>query len=98
MIEDSIQSHWDRHLFAICPHTATAVHALAQHRAHNQPDGATWAIAATAHPAKFESIVEPLVGADVPPPPALAALLTRPAHAEPMPPTYDGLVAALGSI
>ena len=94
-IEDTIQTIWDRHLFTICPHTATAVHALAQRRARDGQDDTAWAIAATAHPAKFESLVEPLVGAHVPPPPALAALLARPAYAEPMPPAYDAFVAAL---
>ena len=55
----------------------------------------SWAVAATAHPAKFESIVEPLVGAHVPPPPALAELLQRPAHADPVPADYDAFVAEL---
>ena len=91
-IEDTIQSVWDRHFFAICPHTATAVHALAQTR--GERDGA-WAIAATAHPSKFESIVEPLVGAHVPPPPALAALLAKPANALPMPADYAAFVEVL---
>jgi threonine synthase len=37
-------------------------------------------VVATAHPAKFEDVVEPLVGAPVPLPPALAELLARPRH------------------
>ena len=89
-IEATIQEVWDRHLFAICPHTATAVFALDSLAL----DG-SWAVAATAHPAKFESIVEPLVGAHVPPPPALAELLQRPAHADPVPADYDAFVAEL---
>ena len=89
-IEATIQDVWDRHLFAICPHTATAVFALDSLAL----DG-SWAVAATAHPAKFESIVEPLVGAHVPPPPALAELLQRPAHADPVPADYDAFVAEL---
>ena len=44
----------------------------------------TWAVAATAHPAKFESIVEPLVGHAVEVPPALAELLARPTRADPL--------------
>jgi threonine synthase len=39
-----------------------------------------WVVVATAHPAKFEDVVEPLVGAAVPLPPALAELLARPRH------------------
>jgi threonine synthase len=89
-IRETIQDVWDAHLFAICPHTATAVHVLDQHK----PAG-SWAIAATAHPAKFESIVEPLVGAHVAPPAALAELLQRPSHADPMPADYAAFVAEL---
>ena len=60
-------------------------------------DGADgdWAVAATAHPAKFEAVVEPLVGHAVEVPPALAELLARPAHAEPVPPDYEALKAQL---
>lgn len=76
-----------------CPHTATAVQVLQQLRAEGA-DG-DWAIAATAHPAKFDSIVEPLVGAPVPVPPALAELLARPAHAEPLAADYSALCAFL---
>ncbi|MGH8043501.1 MAG: pyridoxal-phosphate dependent enzyme, partial [Stenotrophomonas sp.] len=72
-----------------CPHTATAVALLERLRA----EGATghWAVAATAHPAKFESVVEPLIGRPIEVPPALAALLERQAHAEPCPPDYAAL-------
>ena len=48
-------------------------------------------MAATAPPAKFESVVEPLIGQPVPVPPALAELLARPAQAEPVPPDYGVL-------
>lgn len=72
-----------------CPHTATAINALEQLR----ESGASgdWAVAATAHPAKFETIVESLVGTEVEVPASLAALLARPAHAEPLAPRYDAL-------
>ncbi len=89
-IRETIQNVWDAHLFAICPHTATAVQVLDQRK----PQGA-WAIAATAHPAKFESIVEPLVGAVVAPPKALAELLQRPSSAGLIPADYAAFVAEL---
>ena len=59
-----------------CPHTATAVKAWESlpPRMRDRP----WILVATAHPAKFEDVVEPLVGHDVPPPPALAELLAKP--------------------
>jgi threonine synthase len=63
-----------------CPHTATAVHTLERLRR----DGATgdWAVVSTAHPAKFERIVEPLISRDVPIPATLAVLLARPSSSE----------------
>jgi len=57
----------------LCPHTAVAEHV----RCRYYPDRPA-IIVATAHPAKFETIVEPLIGRPVPVPPALAELLTRP--------------------
>ena len=89
-IRETISEVWTRHGVAICPHTATAIHALDSLAL----DG-SWAVAATAHPAKFETIVEPLIGDLVAPPPALAALLARPAHAEPMPSDFADFRARL---
>ena len=54
-----------------------------------------WAIVATAHPAKFESIVEPRVGRRVEAPPALADCLARPASAATLRPDYPALVDVL---
>ncbi len=71
----------------VCPHTATAWHAL--QRAGRQT-GEAWAIVATAHPAKFEQVVEPLVG-PVAVPESLARMLERPAHAQILPADYGRL-------
>src|SRR5690606_36331117 len=61
-----------------CPHTATGFWVYDHLPAERRAAGA-WVVSATAHPAKFETIVEPIVGRPVPVPPALAALLERPA-------------------
>ncbi|KAB7768144.1 threonine synthase [Xanthomonas maliensis] len=91
-IRHTIQQRFTRYGEVHCPHTATAVHVLAQLRAEGAEGGTgDWAVAATAHPAKFEGVVEPLIGRDVEVPPALAALLQRPAHAEPLAPDYPAL-------
>lgn len=71
------------------PHTATAVAVRQRLR------GEGWIMVATAHPAKFEQIVEPLVGRAVPVPPELQSLLDRPSHAEPLEPSLDAFRAAL---
>lgn len=64
----------------ICPHTACAADVLDHLRARGvQGD---WAAVATAHPAKFPEVVEPLLGEAIVPPPALAAMLARTSHAQ----------------
>ena len=76
-----------------CPHTATAVKVLQDLRAGGAKGD--WAVVATAHPAKFEAVVEPLIGEAVAVPPALDALLQRPAHAEPLAADYAALRGVL---
>jgi len=84
LISRTIQQGERRHGQVFCPHTAAGVHVLEQLRAGGA-EGA-WAVTATAHPAKFEGIVEPLVGHPVEVPHALSELLARPSRSEPMEP------------
>lgn len=81
-IRDTIARHAREHGEVFCPHTATAMHVLDTLRAAGDRDD--WTVVATAHPAKFESVVEPLVGHPVAVPPALAAMLARPSLADPL--------------
>ena len=68
-----------------CPHTACALAVLEDMRGDGRAAaGSHWAVVATAHPAKFDRVVEPLIGAPVPVPPPLAELLSRPAQARPL--------------
>jgi threonine synthase len=53
-------------------------------------------LVATAHPAKFNDIVEPIIGRPVDVPPALARLLTLPRHFTDLSPSLEALAAALG--
>ena len=71
------------------PHTATGF--VVRDRV-SSPD---WIVVATAHPAKFERIVEPLIGREVAVPPALAELLNRPSHFTEIEPELAALVAAM---
>ncbi|HLM58391.1 MAG TPA: threonine synthase [Pyrinomonadaceae bacterium] len=71
------------------PHTATAAYARARIETPH------WVVVATAHPAKFESVVEPLVGREVEPPPCLAELFGRPSRFEELDPTFEALAEAL---
>jgi threonine synthase len=80
-----------------CPHTAVA--AEVYQRIAQGIDKARanehWVIVSTAHPAKFNDIVEPLIGREVPVPPALAKLLSLPRHESELAPTLDALRSAL---
>ena len=72
-----------------CPHTATAAHVywqLAQKRRDEH-----WVIVATAHPAKFSEIIEPLIEATIPAPPALDRLCRLPRREQDLAPTLDAL-------
>lgn len=82
-----------KHGVVPCPHTAVGLHVLEELR--TQGDERPWAVVATAHPAKFDGIVEPLVEREIAPPPALAAWLARPAHADPLPARFEDLRDAL---
>ncbi len=83
--------------FATCPHTATATHTWRQlepglARQHD------WILVATAHPAKFETIVEPLIGEQVPLPQELEEILSRPAHSVLIEPNLASLAASLEDV
>jgi threonine synthase len=94
-IRATIARGWRELGRAWCPHTACAAHAVLERRARG--DERPWAIVATAHPAKFESIVEPLLGREVPVPPRLAAMLARPSRSRPMAADLAALRAALAA-
>ncbi len=77
-----------------CPHTATAAEVYSRLSAqlrHQQP----WVVVATAHPAKFNEIVEPIIGKPIAVPDSLARLLRLPEHRVDLPPTLEALSAAL---
>lgn len=76
-----------------CPHTACAVEIMAQLR--QRGDLTPMLLVATAHPAKFDEVVEPLVGHSLAVPPALAALLAKPTQAEALVPSAEALIARL---
>lgn len=83
-------TEWDQ---VWCPHTATAAHvyrSLPEHRRQER-----WVLVATAHPAKFNDVVEPLIGRDVAVPKALADLLALPSIQTEVAPRLDDLRAVL---
>lgn len=79
-IRKALAASVQRYGTQVCPHTATALVVLERLRAHGETGD--FLVAATAHPAKFDSVIEPLTGVPVLVPPALAALLERPSQAK----------------
>jgi len=88
-IRNEIRASESRYGALVCPHTATATAVLGRMRARG--DRRDFAIVATAHPAKFEEVIEPLIGRKIDVPPALAALLERPSRSEPIAANYTAL-------
>jgi threonine synthase len=92
-IRQQISGDYRRYGDIWCPHTATAAFAYEQLPLAARQNQA-WIIAATAHPAKFDTIVEPAIGTSVPVPEQLAELLAWPSHAEPLDAGLEALRAA----
>ena len=93
-IEETIKKDFEEFGIAICPHTATASHTWRE----LDDDLATahdWILVATAHPAKFETIVEPLIGETVALPPELEEILSRPTRLIAIKPDLESLAAAM---
>jgi threonine synthase len=93
-IRAAIVDEYHRHGLPWCPHTATAFHLYRQLPEAERRER-HWAVVATAHAAKFDTIVEPLLGITVAPPPELAALLDLPSRFDTIEPRLDGLVRHL---
>ena len=77
-----------------CPHTATAAEAW-QRLAPERRAARRWVVVATAHPAKFREIVEPLIGQTVPMPDSLTKLFARPSECVEIDATLEALRGAL---
>lgn len=97
-VDDATISRWiaageARHGQVYCPHTACA--AEVHQRLRDAGAHGRMLLVATAHPAKFNDVVEPLVGHQVAAPPALSELLQRPSNSEPLSATSEALVARL---
>lgn len=73
-IRQAIISAYRQFNYILCPHSATAY--FARQKLSTQP----WIITATAAAAKFETILEPLLGLQLPLPEQLQALLHKPTH------------------
>jgi len=93
-IRARIRADYEHYGAIWCPHTATAAEAWARLDPERRRTG-RWVLVATAHPAKFREIVEPLIGRPVPVPESLEQLFKRPAHFSEIDATIPALCAAL---
>ncbi len=93
-IEAEIRRNFAEFGIAVCPHTATASFAW-RSLDDRERTGKDWIIVATAHAAKFEQIVEPIIGEPVAVPAELAAILSRERRYLTIGPTLAALAEAL---
>ncbi len=88
-----IRDLWERRQIAIDPHTAVGL--LGLRDALKRRPGAQGIVLATAHPAKFAEVVEPLIGTRIPIPPGITQLMERPRLAIEIPPEASALAEVL---
>lgn len=88
-IRQAIQDCYQRHHYLLCPHTATA-YAASQQLALTDS-----CLVATAHPAKFEQVIEPILNIKQPVPAQLQAMLDAPHQKTTIEPSLAALKDAL---
>jgi threonine synthase len=92
-IRGTIRRDWHELRRVWCPHSATA--AKVYRRLVSRGARGQWVIVATAHPAKFNEVVEPQIGHEVPMPEALEKLMALPRLETELEPTLGALRAQL---
>jgi threonine synthase len=93
-IKTRVKADYEACGYVWCPHSATAAEAYAR-LSDRERSERPWIVAATAHPYKFRETVEPLIGREVEPTPALASILGRNTRKTEIAPTLDALARAL---
>lgn len=93
-IEVAIRKDYATFGVATCPHTATASHTWRALDDAERRDN-DWILVATAHPAKFETVVEPQIGTTVELPPELAQILSRPSRSVAVEPELGAVAKAM---
>jgi threonine synthase len=93
-IRSQIAKDYQRYGEIWCPHTATGFWVY-DHLPAARKSARPWIVSATAHPAKFEGVVEPLIGRAVPVPESLRVLLERPTSQVAIAPRLEELARGL---
>lgn len=93
-IKKQIRRDYDELNLISCPHTATATYVW-QHLDESARISQDWVVVATAHAAKFEQIVESIIGERIALPNVLAEILEKPSHFVPIEASMAAFGAAL---
>ena len=93
-VRETIRRVYETRGYLLDPHSAIAYRGLV---AREGRDGGVGVFLATAHPAKFAEVVEPIVGRAIEKPKPLADALERPRHVLELAATLDAVKGALGA-
>ena len=85
LIKKTILKAYQEWGMIVCPHTATAV------AIRDKLPSQHWIMTATAHPAKFPQVIEPIINETLDLPPALNDILQREGHYESISPSLESL-------
>lgn len=99
-IRETIRETKVRWKETICPHTATAFKVWERIQSGEIDMGGVdehWVVVSTAHPAKFETVVEPLIGEAVPIPESLQEILKRPPYVTEVAAELSAVKEAIGA-
>ena len=94
-VRDTIRRVYERCGYLLDPHSAIGYLGLVGQEGRDGREGRAGIFLATAHPAKFAEIVEPIIGRVVEKPPALADALARPRDILKLDATLDAVKGAL---
>jgi threonine synthase len=96
-VRATIHRVYEERGYLLDPHSAIAYRGLTEYLEREGREGRTGIFLATAHPAKFREVVEPVIGRAVETPGPLADALARPRHILRVEASLDALVTALGA-
>lgn len=88
----TVQAVQERYCYTMCPHTAIGFRGLEEYTLANGQHGV---VLATAHPAKFIDVVEPVIEGKVEIPAALKEAMQKKKQAIPMPANFEALKSYL---
>jgi threonine synthase len=90
-VRTTIKRVYEQRGYLLDPHSAIAYQGLVEHMGEAGQVGQVGVFLATAHPAKFSEIVEPIVGRAVEKPAALEQAIARPRHIIRIGPSLDAI-------